>query len=118
MITAVDVEVPSPLSDCFRHSETICVRECCGIDAFSDDPALVAEWGSEVGGQAVAQALEQVEQLIAQVQNRSHVVTSWFLNFRTVNETGRGEVLSLLQAFQAALLACRQTTEGEVSPHE
>ncbi len=107
--------MPSPLSDCFLHSETVCVRECCGIDAFSDDPALVAEWGCEAGGQAVTQTLEQVERLIAQVENRSHMVTSWFLNFRTVNETARGEVLLLLQAFQAALLACRQTTEGEAS---
>lgn len=43
MATAAEIEVLYPLSDCFLHSETICVRECCGIDAISDDPELVAQ---------------------------------------------------------------------------
>ena len=104
-----ELDVPEPLSDCFRHSETICMRACCGIDAISEDPELVAAWGRQVGHQTVFKALVQIEGLIAQVQDRSHHVSSSFLNACTYGdgEGGRKELLSFLQAFEAAL---RRTT--------
>ena len=101
----VELDMPEPLRDCSEHSETICVRDCCGIDAISQEPALVAEWGRQKGHQAVLQALRQVEDLIVQVQDRARNVSSSFLNACTCGdgEGGRGEFLSFLQTFKAAL---------------
>lgn len=109
IITHAEVNVPSPLRDCFLHCELICVRECCGIDAISQEPKLVADWGRDAGSQAVNQAITQLEQLIAQVQDRSRDFVSIFLNACTVGDVGRTELLSFLQAFQAALAAVSQT---------
>ena len=103
MASAFELEVPYPLSDCFLHSETICDRECCGIDAISDDPELVAQWGRTVGYPVVRQALDQIRVLIAQVQDHSQDVTFSSLNACTMGELGRSELLSFLQAFEAAL---------------
>jgi len=72
--------MPEALRDCFLHSEIICVRDCCGLDAISEDPELVAAWGRQIGHHKVLEALAQVVELIAQVQNRSHHVSSSFLN--------------------------------------
>ena len=104
-MTTVELDVPEPLRGCIIHSETICVRECCGIDAISNDPELVAAWGRQVGYQTVLKALAQVEELIARTQDRSHHISSQFLNACTYGdgEGGRKELLSFLQAFETAL---------------
>lgn len=44
-----------------------------------------------------------MEKLIILVEDRSHNVTSPFLNACTDGEVGRGELLTFLQAFEAAL---------------
>ena len=98
-----ELEVSPPLRDCLLDSEVICVRECCGIDAISEEPELVAAWGRRVGHQKVVQALRQVEELIAQVEDRSHDVISLFLNACTDGEVGREKLLSFLRCFEAAL---------------
>ncbi len=103
MAVGVELEVPYPLSGCFQHSETLCVRGCCGIDAISDDPELVAQWGRSVGYQVVQQALTQVQVLIAQVEDRSRKVCCSFLNACADGDITRGKLLSFLQAFEAAL---------------
>ena len=103
MATSVELEVPSPLRDCLTHSEVICMSDCCGLDAFSDDPELIAQWGRSVGYSAICQARDQVEVLITQVQDCSHDVNSSFLNACTVGELGRQELLSFLQMFEVAL---------------
>ena len=106
MTYGVDIEVPEPLRDCFLHSEIICVRDCCGIDAISQESELVEAWSRKVGHKKVTQALKQVEELIIQTEDRSHDVSSLFLNACTNGEIGRGELLSFLQAFDAALRSC------------
>jgi|GEM_PF-768478 len=103
MSASLELEVPYPLSDCLQHSETICVRECCGIDAISDDPELVAQWGRTVGYGTVQQALIQVRELIAQVEDLSQKVCISFLNACVIGEITREKLLSFLQAFEAAL---------------
>ncbi len=102
-MTTVEIEVPSPLRECFLHCEVICVRDCCGIDAISEDPELVAAWGRQVGHQAVLKALSQAEELIAQVQDRSQKITLPFLNAYADGEVTREFLLSFLLAFEAAL---------------
>ncbi len=102
-MTTVELDVLKPLRDCFEHCETICVRDCCGLDSISEDPELVAAWGRQVGHRAVLEALGQVEELIAQVQNRSQKVVLPFLNTGADGEVTRGSLLSFLQAFEAAL---------------
>jgi hypothetical protein len=117
MVSGIEVDIPEPLRGCFLHCEVICVRDCCGIDAISQEHELVAEWGREAGPQAVSQAITQLEQLMAQVQDRSHDFVSMFLNACTVGEIGRAELLSFLQAFKVALAAIssmsQHATEGE-----
>ena len=103
MSANVDLEVLSPLSDCFQHSETICVRECCGIDAISDDPELVAQWGRTVGYHVIQRALSQVQLLIAQVEDRSQKLSIPLLNACATGDITRAKLLSFLQAFEGAL---------------
>jgi hypothetical protein len=100
---SVELDVPEPLRDCFLHCEVICVRECCGIDAISEDPELVVAWSRQVGHQSVLKALNQVEVLIAQVQDLSRKVILRFLNAAADGEVTRERLLSFLQAFEAAL---------------
>ncbi|WP_405091852.1 DUF6331 family protein [Micromonospora sp. NBC_01392] len=99
----VSVGIPSPLSGCLDHCEVECVRLCCGIDAISTDPALVAAWCRQVGPDAVAEARRQLAALVEVVRDRSHVVTSTFLNHRTHDDAARGELLDLLAELEAGL---------------
>jgi hypothetical protein len=104
----VSVEVPSPLQDCFLRCEVECVRECCGIDAISTDPELIVAWGREAGPAAVAKAQQQLASLMAVVEDRSHKVSSAFLNHYTCDEAARQQLLDFLAAFRAGL-----ASEGE-----
>ena len=99
----VSVEVPSPLKECFLHSEVHCVRECCGIDAISTDPELIAEWGRQAGLIAVADAKRQLADLVAVVEDRTHNVSSLFLNHYTCHEAARIQLLEFLAAFRTGL---------------
>src|SRR5262249_16133795 len=99
----VEVEVLPPLADFFRQCEIECVRECCGIDAISTDADLIVGWARQAGPMAVGQALNQLGQFIAAVEDRSHRVSSIFLNHYTVDEVAREELLSFLGSFQTAL---------------
>lgn len=103
----VEVEVQSPLADLFRHCETKCVRVCCGIDAISTDAKQIGEWTSKAGGGAVDLALHQLGKILVVVEDRSHKVSSKFLNHYTVDETARAELLTFLGAFRCALQASR-----------
>jgi hypothetical protein len=99
----VEVEVPSPLRECFLHCEVHCVRECCGIHAISTDAQLIADWGRQAGPKAVTMALRQLGELIAVVEDRPHKVSSLFLNHYTCHEAARRELLEFLGAFRSAL---------------
>ncbi|TYB36941.1 hypothetical protein FXF50_16840 [Micromonospora sp. AP08] len=101
----VSVEIPSPLSNCIVFCELVCVRECCGIDAVSTDPTVIEAWCRQVGPIAVAKARRQLAQLIDVVEDRSHRVTSTFLNHRTRDYTGRRQLLDFLSALEAGLAA-------------
>jgi hypothetical protein len=99
----VSVEVPSPLQECFLRCEVECVRECCGIDAISTDPVLIAAWGRQAGPAAVAEAQHQLADLIAVVEDRTHNVSSLFLNHYTCHEAARVQLLEFLAAFLTGL---------------
>jgi hypothetical protein len=101
----VEVDILPPLADCFLHCETECVRECCGIDAISTDPGLIVEWSHNVGPETSGQALGQLRQLVAAVEDRSHKVRSQFLNHFTVDDEAREQLLSFLEAFRSAIQA-------------
>jgi hypothetical protein len=99
----IEVEVPSPLRECFQHCEVHCVRACCGLDAISTDAELIAVWGREAGPQAVAWALRQLSELVETVADRRHKVSSQFLNHYTCHEAARQQLLDFLGAFRSAL---------------
>ena len=99
----LDVEIDPPLSDCFRHCEVDCLRECCGIDAISTDAELIDNWAEQAGEEAVDKALGQLNQLIRVVEDRSHKVRSMFLNHYTVDEPAREDLATFLKAFRSAL---------------
>lgn len=101
----VSVEVPSPLRDCFLYCETECVRECCGIDAITTDPESIAAWRSEAGPAAVLKARRQLAELVAVVEDRTHNVSSLFLNHYTCHDAARQQLLEFLAAFQTGLVA-------------
>lgn len=99
----VAVEVPRPLLDCFLQCEVNCVRECCGISAFSTDPGTIAEWGRDAGPTRCRDALRQLCELIAVVEDRSNKVMSDYLNHYTWDEKARTELLDFLTAYRAGL---------------
>jgi hypothetical protein len=99
----VEVQVPSPLRECFLHCEVNCVRECCGIDAISTEAEMITGWCNQVGPHTVGVALGQLDELIAAVEDRSHKALSTFLNHYTCDEEARHKPLVFLSAFQSAL---------------
>ncbi|MET8040389.1 DUF6331 family protein [Micromonospora sp. NPDC005215] len=104
-MTEVSVEIPSPLRKCIIFCEVECVRACCGIDAVSTDPALIEAWCRRVGSAAVVNAWLQLAELIEVVEDRSHRVTSTFLNHRAHDDAARRQMLDFLAAFEAGLAA-------------
>jgi hypothetical protein len=102
-VADVSVEVPSPLRDCFLHCETECVRECCGIDAIATDPESISAWRREAGPPRVAEARRQLDELVSVVEDRTHNVSSSFLNHYTCDDSARRQLLDFLAAFRAGL---------------
>lgn len=92
-----------PLGDCFLHCEIECVRECCGIDAIAIDSELMTGWAHQVGPEVVSEALLQLADLIAVVEDRSHKLSCLFLNHDTATDEGREELLAFLNAFRSGL---------------
>ena len=99
----VAIDVPRPLLDCFLHCEVNCVRECCGIDAFSTDLGRIAEWGRDAGPAVSSNALLQLRNLIVVVEDRSNKVSSAFLNHYTCDENARQQFVDFLAAFRSGL---------------
>ena len=99
----VSVEVPFPLQDCFLHCEIYCVRECCGIDAFSTDQELITHWGHQVGPAVVDEARCQLADLVSVVEDRSHQVEVPFLHYYPYNEDTRLQLLEFLIPFLKGL---------------
>ena len=104
-VADVLVEVRSPLRDCLLHCEVECVRECCGIDAISTDAEVIAAWRQQAGPAAVAEARGQLAELVAVVEDRTHNVSSLFLNHYTSDEAARRQLLEFLAAFRTGLAA-------------
>jgi hypothetical protein len=102
----VSVDIPAPLSEGIIFCEVECVRACCGIDAVSTDPALIRAWCRQVGSAVVVEARRQLAELVTVVEDRSHRVTSTFLNHYTNDEAARRQLLDFLAAFDAGLAAC------------
>ncbi len=97
------IEVLSPLKECFLHCEVHCVRECCGIDAISTDPDLIAFWTRKVGVAAAAEALRQIDNIITVFEDHSQHLLSPFLNHYTYHEAARLKLLEFLTTFRAGL---------------
>ncbi len=115
----VSVEILSPLQDCFLHCEIDCVRECCGINAICSDPDTIGAWGSQVGPATVAEARQQLSELVAVVEDRSHKVISRFLNHYTCDEAARRQLLEFLTAFRSGLdLVAKHGTVADCGNNE
>lgn len=62
----LDLHIPDPLRDLFRHCERNCRAGCCGVDAFDPSPELVREWLPD--HPHAMDALGQFEVLLRQVE--------------------------------------------------
>jgi hypothetical protein len=102
-IPEVELEIESPLRDCFECCETICERRCCGIKAFDSRPVFVREWADAQDPQTAATAVSQLDALIAITRDRLHRVSSDFLNHFTLDESARAQLLHFLQQFRLGL---------------
>ena len=98
-----EIEVPRPLLDCFLCCEIHCVRECCGINAFSTDIGTIAEWGRDAGAKIAAEALSQIYEIFEAVADRERIVLLRFLNHGTCDEQVRKELLDFLAAYEHGL---------------
>lgn len=114
----VEIEVPSPLRDCFEHCETICDRGCCGINAISTDRELIADWGRQAALETTTLALRQLGELVAVIEDRSHNVLSQFLNHYTCHEPARHQLLEFLQAFRSALEPIAESSVAADEPRK
>jgi hypothetical protein len=54
MVPDREIEVPSPLRECFLSCEVHCVRGCCGIEAISTEQEVIGAWRHEAGPAASA----------------------------------------------------------------
>lgn len=97
-----EIEPPPPLADCFRACETVCVVECCGIDAISTERADIQRWIADVGPQLAAQAQRQLDELVGAVRDERSELSSDSLNAAAFDDASRGVLLEFLAAFQRA----------------
>lgn len=100
-----ELKVSPLLQECFLRTETACVRECCGLDAFEPDAGAIRTWADEVGTISAAEALREVRELIAASEDRAVIACSTFLNACTPDERSREQLLGFFRAFEAALAA-------------
>ena len=105
MTATRDLDISPLLQECFLRTETACVRECCGLDAFEPDVAVIGTWADEVGAVQAAKALREVRGLIAASEDRTVIASSMFLNACTPDEESRKQLLGFFRAFETALAA-------------
>ena len=106
MTATRDLEISPLLQACFLRTETACVRECCGLDAFEPDGAVIRTWAGDVGPSQAADALAEVRQLLASTEDRTVIASSMFLNACTPDEESREKLLGFLRVYERALAAC------------
>ena len=100
------LQISQLLQECFLRTETECVRECCGLEAFRPDDAVIHAWSVEVGQERTKEAIREIRGLISESEERSVVVSSAFLNACTPTEDSREKLLAFLRAYEAALARC------------
>ncbi|HEX8834479.1 MAG TPA: DUF6331 family protein, partial [Abditibacteriaceae bacterium] len=104
--TFIEVDIPSPLKECLTHCEIHCVSGCCGVDAFSSEVEVLESWLSSdlVRRQPFAPriALSQLRALIALAGDKSHKLSSPFLNAHTCRDAGRNSLLAFLRSFEVS----------------
>ena len=103
MTESRDLEISPLLQECFLRTETACVRECCGLDAFEPEPSVIRAWAEEIGAVQTAAALREVRQLIADSEDRSAIPSSLFLNACAPDQKSRDQLLRFLRDYEAGL---------------
>ena len=56
------MSLPSPLTDLIRYCEKLCVKECCGIEAFDFSPIHMASWLQHSRGESTEETLGKLRE--------------------------------------------------------
>ncbi len=106
MLATPDVEISPDLQQFFLRTETACVRECCGLDAFEPDATIIGAWATEAGHTRASSVLRELQALTLRAEDRNTVFLSSFLNACTPTEESRQKLLSFLRSYEAELRVC------------
>jgi len=102
----IEVGVPSHLADCFLHC-LMCEEQGSDIENISSEEQAVEKWmcSKYVRDRPFAPriAMIQLQALIAIAEDKSHKLSSPFLNAHTQSEEGRDFLLSFLRKFETSL---------------
>ena len=73
----LELRIPKPLADLIRACETVCVADCCGVDAYDQAPEVIAAWVRTAGVEAAHEAVQQARSLAGQVEQHDGDVSSY-----------------------------------------
>jgi len=69
------MSLPSPLTDLVSYCEKLCVKECCGLEAFDFSPVHIASWLHQSSGESPEKTIglltEQLDEFRAQFGSES-----------------------------------------------
>ncbi|MGL4552609.1 MAG: DUF6331 family protein [Gemmataceae bacterium] len=96
-----------PLSPALRSllscCENVCLYECCGIDAYRFEPALVRGWVRRFGPNALDDALRELDAVIAAGNDPGRRVTCPVTRLTTWDDERREELVTFFRSLQASL---------------
>lgn len=98
-----ELDVSPLLNACFAATETVCVRDCCGIDALDPNLEDIRQWAREVGEESLARAIHEVRQLICDCEDRRDVVSVRALNACTPTDDSRAALIGVLKKYESAM---------------
>lgn len=88
----------------FQISETNCVYECCGIEAFEFDRASARRIARQFGARALDDAVQELLALIRLCAKRNQQLKCEMLNWSTGHEESRTQFVAFFKDLRALLL--------------
>ncbi len=102
-----DFNIYAPLKDCFDACEVVCVRGCCGLDAFAPDREAISGWSAKVSRETIQLAIQQLEALVDEVnsvRNPFYNIIPSFFGSYTVSAEDQKSFKEFLAQIHSALL--------------
>jgi len=113
----IRITVASPLRECLLHCGLTCVRNFELSNALSADIESLANWASQAGPEAATLALQQLDELIAVVGERSAREMGELIALMARGGEGEGAGLPATQRALLALLeALRPALANSAEP--